>query len=82
MNHFIRKLMSSGVSASLYSSDWLEEELKQLWWVGAIIYVVGSVLINLGSNLIRKDHSIEDEKATKTSPYKRPIWLIGTFSIG
>lgn len=66
------------MSATPNTAPWLdEEELKQLWWIGALIYVTGSVLINLGSNLIRKDHSIEDTKTKKTPQYLRPLWIMG-----
>ena len=30
---------------------------SDLWWIGAALYVTGSVFINLGSNMIRRSHS-------------------------
>lgn len=55
-----------------------EEELKQMWWIGAIIYVTGSIMINLGSNVIRKDHSLQEKATGKNQPpYQRPLWILG-----
>lgn len=66
--------------ASLSPTPWIdEEELKQLWWIGALIYVAGSILINFGSNLIRRDHSMEDTKTKKTPQYLRPLWILGKY---
>lgn len=58
-------------------------DLESLWWFGAIIYVIGSILINLGSNLIRKNHgdiSMLEEGVKPPPLYKRTLWLAG-FSI-
>jgi magnesium transporter len=52
-------------------------ELVSLWWVGAIIYVVGSILVNLGSNLIRKDHSMKLLHNPPKPIYKRPFLFAG-----
>ena len=57
-----------------------ENESNEWWWVGALVYVTGSVFINLGSNLIRFSH----EKLKLLSPsdyppfYKRYWWLLGS----
>ena len=37
-----------------------ESEEIDLWWLGVSVYVVGSVLINLGSNMIRKGHAVAE----------------------
>ena len=54
---------------------------KSLWWVGAIIYIVGSILVNLGSNIVRRDH-FNHEKLPPKALYTRPLWAFGsnTFS--
>src|SRR3990167_10638392 len=56
-----------------------EEPERNLWWFGAIVYMTGSVLINLGSNIIRYSH--ERIKHFKTPPpiYKRFWWILGIF---
>ena len=50
-----------------------------LWWVGAIIYTFGSVIINLGSNLIRLNHDQLSKIPEDLHPpiYKRWTWLFG-----
>ena len=50
---------------------------RDLWWLGAIIYITGSIMINFGSNVIRRDHSRQEEAGVKAPPYKRPIWALG-----
>lgn len=61
-----------------------EEPERNLWWFGAIVYMTGSILINLGSNIIRYSH--ERIKHFKTPPpiYKRFWWILGfaVFGIG
>merc|ERR1712137_1424373 len=54
-----------------------ENEDVKLWWFGAIIYVIGSIFINLGSNLIRYSH--ERIKHFEIAPpiYKRYWWILG-----
>ncbi len=52
-----------------------------LWWLGALIYLTGSVLINLGSNLIRYSHEHLKNLAKENQPpiWKRYWWLAGDF---
>jgi hypothetical protein len=50
-----------------------------LWWLGAIIYTVGSIIINLGSNLIRMNHDRLSRIPVHLHPpwYQRWPWLLG-----
>ena len=52
-----------------------------LWWFGALIYVTGCIMINLGSNLIRFSHEeIKHLKEGNRPPvWKRIWWMIGMF---
>jgi len=56
---------------------------ESLWWLGASLYITGSVMINLGSNLIRKNHT-KYYKTNKPPFWKQWLALIGwaLFGIG
>ena len=49
------------------------------WWFGAFVYVLGSITINFGSNLIKKDHSNIAKLETKPPIYRRYLWIIGLY---
>jgi magnesium transporter len=49
---------------------------ESLWWLGALLYVTGSIIINLGSNLIRKNHTMYT-KETKPPFFKQWLALVG-----
>jgi hypothetical protein len=54
-----------------------EEEDSSLWWLGAVLYITGSVLSNLGTNLVRKNHTHYQAKARKTPCYQQWFAIIG-----
>lgn len=54
-----------------------EDTDVNLWWLGAIIYVIGSILINLGSNLIRYSHERIKHFEQQPPIYKRYWWILG-----
>jgi hypothetical protein len=56
-----------------------DDELTSYWWVlGAAIHIFGSVMINLGTNVIRLDHTRQQKAGLRAPPFKRPIWMLGT----
>ncbi|GLI58597.1 hypothetical protein VaNZ11_000325 [Volvox africanus] len=66
----------------------LEEKPRDLWYVGAIINVVGSIAINLGTNLMKLGHNkrakVDCAEAQKPPVHKFKEWCIGMsfFSVG
>merc|ERR1712000_458689 len=54
-----------------------ETEDLDLWWFGAIIYVIGSIFINLGSNFIRYSHERIKHFETPPALWKRYWWIFG-----
>ncbi|GLC43081.1 hypothetical protein PLESTB_000865100 [Pleodorina starrii] len=65
-----------------------EETTRDLWYVGAIINVVGSIAINLGTNLMKLGHNkrakVDCPEAQKPPVRKIKEWVIGMsfFSVG
>lgn len=57
-----------------------ENDDSNLWWLGALIYIAGSVLINLGNNLIRYSHERVRLLGVSVPIWKRYWWIIG-FSV-
>merc|ERR1712137_617999 len=54
-----------------------ENDDVNLWWFGAIVYVIGSIFINLGSNLIRYSHERIKHFDVPPPIYKRYWWIFG-----
>mmetsp|Transcript_2215 Transcript_2215/g.3936 ORF Transcript_2215/g.3936 Transcript_2215/m.3936 type:complete len:399 (-) Transcript_2215:322-1518(-) len=52
---------------------------NQLWWLGALIYMGGSICINFGSNVVRLSHEkLKKIPAHQQPPiYKRYLWMTG-----
>ena len=57
----------------------VDEGKKNYWWLGAIIYIAGSIMINFGSNIIKRDHmNMAKLEVTSVPPlYKRYLWIVG-----
>ena len=53
----------------------------ELWWFGGLIYVIGSIMINLGSNLLRYSHEILRLAPEIERPpiWKRFWWMMGSY---
>eukprot|EP01102_Stenamoeba_stenopodia_P000746 TRINITY_DN10694_c0_g1_i1.p1 TRINITY_DN10694_c0_g1~~TRINITY_DN10694_c0_g1_i1.p1 ORF type:complete len:482 (-),score=84.22 TRINITY_DN10694_c0_g1_i1:63-1508(-) len=78
---------SSGTLAGCDGSGSASDGEKQdHWWIGAIIYIFGSITINLGNNLIRLSHEKNDKlpMEERRGIFRRPIWWAGitTFVCG
>jgi len=76
-------MIDANSSSSGSISGCADSKSGEYWWVGAIIYIFGSITINLGNNLIRLSHDRNDRLPIEQQRgiLKRPIWWAGLLSL-
>jgi hypothetical protein len=61
-------------------NGWVEDmEATKLWWVGALLSLLGSLVSIMGMNLQRYSHRLEAAKplAMRSPSYKKAPWVMG-----